>query len=404
MSYQKVTGPLMASGYQKNGTQEAMNDMYVTMWDGSEVAPTLTARNAGGGQRMPDKDNFNHVLSLAKTSAMTEVSEDRTGTLVATEHKDPTIVGYGEEMDYIVRRLTPTECARLQGMPDWWCRDIPHADSAEYKMWGNGMALPNILYVMQGVKGKTLGSLFDGAGTCPLAAKLCGIEPKWASEIEKFPIQVTSKRFPDMKHLGDVTKIKGSEIEPVDIITFGSPCQDLSVAGKGAGLGGERSGLFHEAIRIVKEMRDATGIYPRELVWENVPGAKSSNKGFDFLAVLQAFCSIKDSNAHVPEPERKAGKLVWSDAGLIVGDGYSVEWRTFDAQYWGVPQRRKRIYAYVDLNGDSRGQVLFERDGVYWDTAEKFCKGEIPAGDFGIRPCETGEDHELRGTEKDLDR
>lgn len=139
-----------------------------------------------------------------------------------------------------------------------------------------------------------LGSLFDGSGGFPLAGALYGIEPVWASEIEPFPIRVTKLRFPGMKHLGSVTEVNGAEIEPVDIITFGSPCQDLSVAGKQAGIhDGQRSNLFFEAIRIIKEMRDATSNhFPRFAVWENVPGAFSSNKGQDFRAVLQAFCDI----------------------------------------------------------------------------------------------------------------
>lgn len=140
-----------------------------------------------------------------------------------------------------------------------------------------------------------LGSLFDGSGGFPMAGALFGIEPVWASEIEPYPIRVTKKRFPNMKHLGDVTKINGAEIEPVDIITFGSPCQDLSVAGKQAGIhDGKRSNLFFEAIRIIKEMRNATSDqFPRFAVWENVPGAFSSNKGADFRAVLQAFSEVR---------------------------------------------------------------------------------------------------------------
>ena len=139
-----------------------------------------------------------------------------------------------------------------------------------------------------------LGSLFDGSGTCPLAAALCGIVPVWASEIEPYPIRVTKKNFPRMQHLGDVTQIKGDEIEPVDIITFGSPCQDLSIAGKRAGIHeGERSSLFFEAIRVIRGMRKKTnGRYPTFAVWENVPGAFSSNRGRDFLAVLQAFIKV----------------------------------------------------------------------------------------------------------------
>ena len=151
-----------------------------------------------------------------------------------------------------------------------------------------------------------LGSLFDGSGGFPLAGALCGIEPIWASEIEPYPMRVTEKRFPNMKQLGDVTKINGGEIEPVDIITFGSPCQDLSVAGKQAGIHeGQRSSLFFEAIRIIKEMRNATSdIFPRFAVWENVPGAFSSHQGADFRAVLQALCEVKDGNANVPQPNR----------------------------------------------------------------------------------------------------
>lgn len=139
-----------------------------------------------------------------------------------------------------------------------------------------------------------LGSLFDGSGGFPLAGTLCGMQPVWASEIEPFAIRVTQQRFPDMKHLGSVTGINGAEIEPVDVITFGSPCQDLSVAGKQAGIrDGKRSNLFFEAIRIIREMRDATtDKYPRFAVWENVPGAFSSNKGEDFKAVLEAFCNL----------------------------------------------------------------------------------------------------------------
>lgn len=153
----------------------------------------------------------------------------------------------------------------------------------------------------------TMGSLFDGAGTMPFAAMLCGIKPVWSSEIEKFPCEVTKKRFPDVKQLGDVTKINGAEIESVDIITFGSPCQDLSIAGQRAGLKGERSGLFMEAVRIIKEMRENAirtnqPIRPRYAVWENVPGAYSSNGGEDFRVVLEELCKVADSEVSVPRP------------------------------------------------------------------------------------------------------
>ena len=150
----------------------------------------------------------------------------------------------------------------------------------------------------------TLGSLFDGSGTCPLAAAMCGITPVWASEIEPYPVRVTKKNFPRMRHLGDITKINGAEIEPVDVITFGSPCQDLSAAGAQKGLvEGKRSCLFFDALRIICEMREAThGKYPRYAVWENVPGAFSSNQGRDFLEVLRAFVRAAGGNgADVPE-------------------------------------------------------------------------------------------------------
>lgn len=227
-----------------------------------------------------------------------------------------------------------------------------------------------------------LGSLFDGSGTCPLAAALCGIEPVWASEIEPYPIRVTKKNFPQMKHLGDVTQIKGDEIEPVDIITFGSPCQDLSVAGKRAGIHeGERSSLFFEATRIIKEMRGKThGRYPNFAVWENVPGAFSSNRGRDFLAVLQAFTEVA-GGCNVPEPAVKQGKLQWSKDGCIMGDGFSLAWRMLDAQFWGVPQRRKRIYLVADFAGRRAPEILFKREGLSGDSAEGGAAREGTADD-----------------------
>ena len=150
----------------------------------------------------------------------------------------------------------------------------------------------------------TLGSLFDGSGGFLLGGLLSGIRPVWKSEIEPFPIAVTNKRFPDVKHYGDVSRLNGAEIEPVDIITFGSPCQDMSIAGKRAGLDGSRSNLFYEAIRIVKEMRCATdGKYPRFICWENVLGAFSSNGGEDFKAVLESVCSVKGDKTDIPRPK-----------------------------------------------------------------------------------------------------
>ena len=214
----------------------------------------------------------------------------------------------------------------------------------------------------------TLGSLFDGSGGFPLAGVMNGMTPVWASEIEPYPLKVTAARFPCMKQLGDVTKIDGSSIDPVDVITFGSPCQDLSVAGKQTGIhDGKRSSLFFEAVRIIREMRGATnGKYPRFAVWENVPGAFSSNKGADFRAVLQALCEVGGEAVPVPEPPK--GK--WAKAGCVVGDGYSLAWRVYDAQYWGVPQRRKRIYLVADFGSERAGEILFEREGVRGDTAQ----------------------------------
>ena len=223
----------------------------------------------------------------------------------------------------------------------------------------------------------TLGSLFDGSGGFPLGGLLSGITPVWASEIEPFPIRVTTKRLPFMKHYGDVSRMDGGKIEPVDIITFGSPCQDMSIAGRREGLDGSRSSLFYEAVRIVKEMRCKTnGRYPRYIVWENVPGAFSSNKGADFQSVLEEVCSVKGYEIHTPRPER------WPTAGEIVADDFSLAWRVFDAQYWGVPQRRKRIYLVADFAGGSAGKILFESEGVSGYTPQGFRPWQGAAGTF----------------------
>ena len=213
----------------------------------------------------------------------------------------------------------------------------------------------------------TLGSLFDGSGGFPLGGMLAGITPLWASEIEPFAVRVTTKRLPQMKHYGDVSALNGAELPPVDIITFGSPCQDMSIAGKRSGLDGSRSSLFYEAVRIIKEMRCATdGKYPRFCVWENVPGAFSSNKGEDFRAVLESLCRVKDESVSVPRCEK------WTAAGEILADGFSIAWRVLDAQYWGVPQRRKRIYLVTDFDGECAGKVLFESEGLSGYSAEGF--------------------------------
>ena len=231
----------------------------------------------------------------------------------------------------------------------------------------------------------TLGSLFDGSGGFPLGGLLSGITPVWASEVEPFAIRVTTKRLPQMKHFGDVSKLSGAELPPVDIITFGSPCQDMSVAGKRAGLDGERSGLFHEAVRIIKEMRNKTnGKYPRYIVWENVPGAFSSNGGADFRSVLEEICRIKISEADVPQPDK------WANAGQILAEDLSVAWRVLDAQYWGVPQRRKRIYLVADLAGLRAPDILFKSEGLSGYSAQSIgawqrtaCRTEEGAGETG---------------------
>lgn len=216
----------------------------------------------------------------------------------------------------------------------------------------------------------TLGSLFDGSGGFPLGGLLTGqITPLWSSEIEPFAIRVTTKRLPQVKHYGDVSAISGADLPPVDIITFGSPCQDMSIAGKRDGLDGSRSSLFYEAIRIVKEMRCKTnGEKPRFIVWENVPGAFSSNKGQDFKAVLEAVIGVKEPAASVPAPEKKG----WPDADYYVGDGWSVAYRVLDAQWWGVPQRRKRIYLVADFADQSAPKILFESEGLSRYSAEGF--------------------------------
>ena len=232
----------------------------------------------------------------------------------------------------------------------------------------------------------TMGSLFSGSGGFELASAIFGIEPRWASEIEPLPMLITKKNFPDMPHHGDIRYMNGGKVEAVTVIAGGSPCQDMSVAGQRAGLDGSRSNLFHEQIRIIKEMREhdrkagRTGKYirPRFMVWENVPGAFSSNKGKDFQAVLQAIVSVTDDTATVPlSPKGK-----WQSAGCIMGDTYSIAWRTLDAQYWGVPQRRKRIYLVADFGGGTAPKILFEREGLSRDFAESREAWQRAAGDI----------------------
>ena len=241
----------------------------------------------------------------------------------------------------------------------------------------------------------SLGSLFDGSGSFPFGGILAGIEPKWNSEIEPFPVLVTHKRLPQVKHYGDVSGISGADLEPVDLITFGSPCQDLSIAGKRAGIHeGERSNLFFQAIRIIREMREKTnGQYPRYCVWENVPGAFSSNRGDDFKAVLEAVIGVKEEGIEVPSPSNHR----WPKADVYLGDGWSVAYRVLDAQYWSVPQRRARIYLVADFAGGSAGEILFKSEGVSGYTPQGFRAwqgaaggSEEGAGETGGRPDDRG--------------
>ena len=241
----------------------------------------------------------------------------------------------------------------------------------------------------------TLGSLFDGIGGFPLAAVHCGGVPVWASEIEPFPMRVTKLRFPDMIHVGDITKLDGAKLPPVDVICGGSPCQDLSVAGLRKGLAGERSGLFMDQVRIVKEMRaedERRGvsddfIRPRYLVWENVPGAFSSANGEDFRAVIEEIVHIKDSTCHVPRPD--TGR--WESAGAaILGDQFSLAWRVLDAQYWGVAQRRRRIFLVADFGGLTAPKILFEQERLLRDPAEGQDQGKGVTAAAGNSSADSG--------------
>ena len=209
----------------------------------------------------------------------------------------------------------------------------------------------------------TLGSLFDGIGGFPLAASRYGIKTLWASEIEAPAISITKRHFPHMLHLGDITAIHSGKIPSVDIITFGSPCQDLSVAGLRNGLDGERSGLFFEAIRIIEEMREATnGRYPTFVVWENVTGALSSSNGMDFAAVLRCF-----TDTEIPSPD--SGR--WANAEMVRGRRADIAWRVLDAQFWGVPQRRRRIFLVADFRGKSAPEILFKPEGLRGNFAPR---------------------------------
>lgn len=223
----------------------------------------------------------------------------------------------------------------------------------------------------------TLGSLFDGSGGFPLAALQLGMRPVWACEIEPFAIRVTTKKLPQVAHFGDIQTVSGKTLPPVDIVTFGSPCQDLSIAGRREGIQGTRSNLFYEAIRIIKEMRCETdGQYPKYAVWENVPGAFSSNKGQDFASVLEAFCQLKGHSLPETRPDK------WQSAGEIVADDFSLAWRVLDAQYFGVPQRRKRIFLVADFTGARAGKILFESQSLPRHLESSQCEGKTTARCF----------------------
>ena len=201
----------------------------------------------------------------------------------------------------------------------------------------------------------TLGSLFDGIGVFPLAARHFHIRPLWASEIEKAPMSITRHHFPEMEHLGDIKRLDGGKIPPVHVLTFGSPCQNLSTMGAREGLLGSQSGLFYEAIRIIREMRRAShGVYPVIAVWENVAGAFTSGGGLDFRAVLESFRA-----ASLPVPV--SGK--WASAGMVGGDGPDLCWRLMDAQYWGGARRlarRRRVFLVADFGGKRARKILFK--------------------------------------------
>ena len=237
--------------------------------------------------------------------------------------------------------------------------------------------------------GLTLGSLFDGIAGFPLAAATMGIKTIWTSEIEENCIDIAARHFPEAKQLGDITKLNGADIDPVDIISFGSPCQNLSTAGNQRGLDGEKSQLFFEAIRIVYEMRGATnGKYPKYIIWENVEGAFSSNKGQDFRRVLEEV-----TKTYIPMPN--SGR--WAAAGMVRSSGGSTAWRMLDAQYWGVPQRRKRIYLVHSFGNERAGQILFECESVFWNNAQGAAEGQDASGTAGrsVAPADRGSAEEV---------
>lgn len=256
----------------------------------------------------------------------------------------------------------------------------------------------------------TVGNFFSGSGTWELAGKICGAKPIWESEIEPFPVELEAKRFPECKQLGDITKVSGYDIEPCDIMTNSSPCQDISVAGKRKGMeqgSDTRSSLFHEVIRITKEMREREleqlrGVrrsdehirFPRPYIWcwENVCGALSSNNGNDFREVLEEIAKIISPDVSIPMP--KGNK--WSNAGCVDGNGWSIAWCVRNAANEGVPQRRRRIFLVADFTGASATKILFERKGVFRHFAEINASWQETTYNLAYRIAKTSE--YVRGT------
>ena len=349
MTYQKVTGTLSPGQHpgSYNG-QDAYNDLLIA-------------------EREREREMPIHSSEDWRVQTERSVSDDNNAS------DDDAI-----KSDYRARRLTPRECARLQGFPPDWCDDVPHTDSAEYKLWGNGIALPCLLPMLKAMKERgceTLGNFFSGSGAWELAAKIVGMKPIYEAEIEPFPVKIEKARFPECIQLGDVTQINGSEIPYVDVMTNSSPCQNLSLAGNRKGLEGAESRLFSDAIRITRQRRQL----PKYWCWENVPGALSSNGGEDFRTVIEEVARLKKEDAVIPKPKK------WGGCGVVDGDDWQIAWRVMDAQYYGVPQRRRRIFLVASFGDRSAAEVLFERESVSWNFTEIAKTWEDTSASFGYR-------------------
>lgn len=326
-----------------------------------EISPSLQARMGTGGNKIPLCYGIGNGQANEASSPAEEISQtlntmhdaqavfipDKAHSLRANgadPHREDAATYVVNRPVPVVRRLTPLECTRLQGFPDGWAdigdwvdtkgKKHKDADSPKYKALGNSIALPFWRWMFQRMaeylpEKAALGSLFDGIGGFPKCWEdVHGAGTAlWASEIEEFPIAVTKTRFPGMEHLGDITKLNGAKLKPVHAVAGGSPCQDLSTAGKRKGLEGERSGLFMEQIRVVKEMRESSEqsgadepVWPRYMVWENVPGALSCNGGRDFAAVLEETIRIADPEAPgIDVPEKG-----WPNWGGLQGRGWKM--------------------------------------------------------------------------------